>query len=179
MNDTNENNGKKRTERKDIEFEKFIEVQKDRFDSLDDDQLRRVALKLFISLYETELSLTEARRTIQKLEHVKRSFEKLKNTKITFHEEYKRTDSWTMKLALIIRFHSKLITQQELSSILLTVSPELRNSWTNYKNRISQILTEGCSKGIVVRYKIPGKAWFHYGLPEWFDESGNIRRRYT
>lgn len=87
---------------------------------------------------------------------------------------FKQEWSYPTKIHFLLELHQRPLTSEELATDLLRLDSHFKDYNSPQKN-LSVHLNRATKSGRIKRIKLPGIRELYFALPEWVDESGNLK----
>lgn len=118
--------------------------------------------------------MTDCENLQKKLEKAQEKQQKQSNTKI----KYKKETSWVGKIVTTLTANNRPMQSSEIiSHIEENYKETFKNAIVKSKH-LSPNLVKAVKYGRIKKYRINGVLGHFYGLPQWFDENGKLKKEY-
>ena len=93
------------------------------------------------------------------------------------YSEYDPEAGGIEKLIYILKENKRMMFSHEIESTILELQPKLKDEWKDTRGNTVRYITRAIKSGRVIKYYIGNG--YTYALPEWFDDDGNLIRKYN
>jgi hypothetical protein len=163
--------------RKKRKHHRAVEKEARYYASLGKKGLLAEANNLYLENYNLKDSLQQREQEVRDLQFKVRKLEILLESNKA--DESRLEDMpRQLKIKEIIRTRKKATLAKAILDELLVAEPKLKQQWVKPIKQVSNLLSRLVKFGELMKYRSVGSTGYYYGLPEWFDEAGKIKRQF-
>lgn len=93
------------------------------------------------------------------------------------YSEYNPDFGGIEKVIYILKENARVMLSNQIEAALLELEPDLKLEWENTRINTSRYISRAVKAGRVVKHYIGNG--FTYGLPEWFEDDGNLIKKFS
>lgn len=80
------------------------------------------------------------------------------------------------KVIYILKANARIMLSAEIEAVLLELEPDLKKVWEDTRTNTSRYISRAVKAGMVIKYPVGNGCT--YALPEWFDDDGNLIKKF-